>query len=80
MVSVAAIAFNAWSILSKLSPAANIHVAWSTVSGADPEKIIQGGGYWNSTIVAESEEQSGHPSQVVIAKLKVRLHVLSSAE
>ena len=51
----------------------------SHLCGTDPEKIIQGGGYWNSTIVAESEEQSGHPSQVVIAKLKVRLHAVSTA-
>lgn len=40
--------------------------------GADPEKIVQGGGYWNSTFVGETEEQSGHKSQLVLLKMKSR--------
>lgn len=38
---------------------------------ADPEKIIEEGGHWTTTIVAETEEEPGVKSQVVIAKLKV---------
>ncbi|DBA91626.1 TPA: hypothetical protein ACH3X1_003234 [Trebouxia sp. C0004] len=38
--------------------------------GSDPEKIIQGGGHWNSTMVGETEEQAGHKSQLVLLKMK----------
>ena len=38
---------------------------------ADPEKIVKGGGYWNSTLVGETEEQSGQKPRTVIVKLKV---------
>lgn len=38
---------------------------------ADPEKIIKGDGYWNSTLVGETEEQSGEKPRLVIVKLKV---------
>ena len=39
----------------------------------DPEKVVRGhGGYWNCTIIAESEEKPGQQPQVVVAKLKVR--------
>ena len=44
---------------------------------ADPEKIVKGGGYWNSTLVGETEEQSGQKPHTVIVKLKVQLlHML----
>lgn len=50
---------------------------------ADPEKIVKGGGYWNSTLVGETEERSGEKPRTVIVKLKVSpvsayaLHVAS---
>ena len=43
---------------------------------ADPEKIIKNGGYWNSILVGETEEQPGEKSRTVLLKLKVS--VLSS--
>lgn len=47
------------------------HNAWYAT--ADPDKLIHGGGYWNTTLVGETEEQPGQKSQVVIAQLKVQM-------
>ena len=38
---------------------------------ADPEKIVKEEGYWNSTLVGETEERSGEKPRTVIVKLKV---------